>query len=285
VTAPTHARRLVAVLGASALVATVLLLAPSGRADAASTPTASAPADADDHELGSQIARHEGRALGRSAVAGRSGAPGPGQTIGLDVSGHQRDVNWPAVVAGGARFAYVKATEGTTYRNPFFAQQYNGSYQAGLVRGAYHFARPDVSNGVAQADHFVNHGGGWSRDGRTLPPALDMEYNPYGDACYRLSPPAMVNWIREFSERVRARAGRYPVIYTSTSWWARCTGNDASLGRNNPLWIPRYGANIGLLPAGWATHQIWQYANRGPLPGDQDAFNGTVAQLHRFALG
>ena len=42
----------------------------------------------------------------------------------------------------GVRFAYVKATEGRTYRNPYFAQQYNGSYNVGMIRGAYHFALP-----------------------------------------------------------------------------------------------------------------------------------------------
>ena len=32
-----------------------------------------------------------------------------------------------------------KATEGTTYTNPSFTPQYNGSYNIGMIRGAYHF--------------------------------------------------------------------------------------------------------------------------------------------------
>ncbi|WP_137815228.1 lysozyme [Gandjariella thermophila] len=262
-------------IGGAALAATVLLLAPTAPAEAGAT-----AGDADDHALGSQIAAHEGGVLERAAPP----TPRAGLTRGVDVSAHQRAVNWAAVAAGGARFAYVKATEGTTYHNRYFAQQYNGSYRAGLVRGAYHFALPDRSDGAAQANFFVDHGGGWSPDGRTLPPALDMEYNPYGDACYRMSPRDLVGWIRAFSERVRARTGRYPVIYTSTRWWARCTGNDRSLGGAHPLWIPRYGPRIGALPAGWTVHRIWQYANSGPLPGDQNYFNGDQRQLHAFAL-
>src|SRR6266511_817611 len=93
-----------------------------------------------------------------------------------------------AAAGGGIRFAYVKATEGTSYQNPYFAQQYVGSYNAGMVRGSYHFALPDASSGAAQADYFADHGGGWSADNQTLPGSLDIEWNPYGATCYGLSP-------------------------------------------------------------------------------------------------
>ena len=139
------------------------------------------------------------------------------QTPGLDVSGYQGNVNWSATRSNGARFAYIKATQGTTYRNPYFAQQYTGSYSAGIIRGAYHFATPNTSSGAAQATFFVNHGGGWSRDGKTLPPALDLEYNPYGSACYGKTHAQMVAWIRDFASTVKARTGRDMVFYTSTS--------------------------------------------------------------------
>ena len=92
----------------------------------------------------------------------------------------------------------------------------------GMIRGAYHFALPSVSTGAAQADYFVNNGGGWTGDGKTMPPLLDIEYNPYpslGNTCYNMSQAAMVNWIAAFSNRVLARTGRLPMIYTTTDWW------------------------------------------------------------------
>ena len=107
--------------------------------------------------------------------------------LGLDVSGHQHSINWGSVASHGAQFAYIKATEGTGYVNPDFAAQYDGAYQARIIRGAYHFALPNDSSGAAQASYFVANGGGWSADGRTLPGALDIEYNPYGAECYKLS--------------------------------------------------------------------------------------------------
>jgi len=201
------------------------------------------------------------------------------------VSSFQGNVNWTAQWNAGARFAYVKATEGTYYTNPSFAQQYNGSYNVGMIRGAYHYARPNLSSGATQADYFVAHGGGWTPDGRTLPGALDAEYNPYGDACYGLSPGALGDWLRDFSDTYRARTGRFPAIYTSATWWNRCTGGNTGFGGNNPLWVARYNTTLGALPAGWTHQTIWQYADAGDLPGDQNLFNGPVDRLRAFATG
>ncbi|MER6365584.1 lysozyme [Kitasatospora sp. NPDC001527] len=230
---------------------------------------------------GSTVAAHEGREAGAAPAA----AFAVTQTPGLDVSSYQGNVAWSTVRANGARFAYVKATEGTTYTNPYFAQQYNGSYNAGLIRGAYHFALPDRSSGTAQANWFVDHGGGWSKDGRTLPPALDIEYNPYGATCYGLSQSAMVSWIRSFSNTVHTRTGRYPTIYTTTNWWQTCTGNNASFGATNPLWIARYASTVGTLPAGWSFQTIWQHADSGTFPGDQNLFNGAFDRVQALANG
>jgi len=228
---------------------------------------------------------HAGWSLPPAAVTTDALSVAVSQTRGMDVSGWQGNVNWAAARANGARFAFVKATESTSYRNPYFAQQYNGSYNAGLLRGAYHFALPDRSTGTAQADYFVNHGGAWSRDGRTLPPALDIEYNPYGARCYGYSASGMVSWIRAFSNRVRARTGRYPVIYSTRDWWQSCTGNSAAFGVTNPLWIACYCASTGTLPAGWSFHTFWQFASSGALPGDQNYFNGSYTRLKVLATG
>jgi len=228
---------------------------------------------------GSTVAAHEGRSSA-SVVQ-----PLVTQTLGMDVSSWQGNVNWSSAAANGAKFAYVKATEGTSYTNPYFTQQYNGSYNAGLIRGAYHFALPDRSSGATQATWLVNHGGGWSADGKTLPPALDIEYNPYGATCYGLSQSGMVSWIRDFSNTVHSRTGRYPAIYTTTNWWTTCTGNNGGFGTTNPLWIARYASTVGTLPNGWGYQTFWQYADSGTFPGDQNRFNGAYDRLQALANG
>ncbi|MGW2378375.1 lysozyme [Kitasatospora sp. NPDC001683] len=273
-----------ALAAATALVAGVTAPAYAA-APAPLAPSASAiegrPAFHPDRDFaGSTVAAHEGRTGGAPAAS-----LAVTQTPGMDVASYQGNVDWSTAAANGAQFAYVKATEGTSYTNPYFAQQYNGSYNAGLIRGAYHFALPGNSSGSAQANWFVDHGGGWSADGATLPPALDIEYNPYGATCYGLSQSAMVSWISDFSNTVHYRTGRYPTIYTTTNWWSSCTGNYGGFGATNPLWIARYSSTVGTLPNGWSYQTFWQYSDTGTFPGDQDLFNGASDRLSALALG
>jgi len=220
-----------------------------------------------------------------AGVPGAGPAAAQSAVAGLDVSGHDSTVNWGTVTSAGAQFAYVKATEGTSYVNPDFTAQYDGSYQAGMIRGTYHFALPNVSSGATQARYFVANGGGWSADGRTLPGALDIEYNPYGAECYGLSQSAMVSWIASFADAYQALTTRWPVIYTTAAWWAMCTGNYSGFATEDPLWIASYGTGAGTLPAGWGFFTFWQYTSGGSLPGDQDVFNGSSSDLQRLALG
>ena len=89
------------------------------------------------------------------------------------------------------------------YKNSYFSSQYTGATKAGLIRGGYHFARPDVASGAAQANYFASNGGGWTGDGRTLPGALDIEcrensrplcpteYQLYVGQIIHMAPPAM----------------------------------------------------------------------------------------------
>ncbi|GAA2815071.1 lysozyme [Saccharopolyspora taberi] len=231
---------------------------------------------AEDAAMGSQIRKHEGG----DPEAVPQDVDAQATVAGIDVSGHQGNVDWQYWWNQGKRFAYVKATEGTGYENPYFAQQYNGSYNIGMIRGAYHFALPDRSSGAAQANFFVDNGGGWSRDGKTLPGALDMEYNPYGGTCYGKTPSQMTAWIKDFSDTYHARTGRWPVIYTSTSWWSSCVNGDFS--STNPLWVARYASTVGQLPYNWGFHTIWQYSSS---PIDQNSFNGAYDRLQALANG
>ncbi|MFI6107803.1 lysozyme [Streptomyces sp. NPDC051310] len=260
------------VAAAALLSVLALLLTLPGAASAADRPARGSA------YMGMGVPAHDG-------TGGLPPASRAAQTEGVDVSSHQGEVAWSSLWTSGVRWAYVKATEGTYYRNPWFAQQYNGSYGVGMIRGAYHFATPDTTGGAAQADFFVDHGGGWSRDGRTLPGALDIEWNPYGSACYGKSPSAMVGWIRDFLNRYKYRTGRDAVIYTATSWWKQCTGNHGGFGASNPLWVARYHTTVGELPAGWAYHTMWQYTSTGPIVGDHNRFNGAYDRVQALALG
>lgn len=234
------------------------------------------------YSAGSTLAEHENFASARSMTTAA-----PAGTPGIDVSNWQRDIDWAAVAADDIKFAYIKATGGSGFVDQWFDQNYAGAYEHGIIRGAYHFARPDQSSPVQQARFFVHNGGGWSSDGMTLPPMLDMEYNPSGSDCYGLSHSQMVDWIRGFSNEVNRLTGRYPVIYTTTNWWTMCTGNTGAFNDTNPLFIANWGSDPYPLP-NWPVHTFWQYTSSGYVAGirgevDRDVFNGSYAQLKALA--
>lgn len=225
---------------------------------------------------------------GAMSLAVAASAWQPAGIQGMDVSGWQPAVNWSREYGMGARFAYVKATEGTGYRSPTFNDQYIGSYQAGMTRGAYHFALPiRGSSGAQQADYFVDNGGGWSADGRTLPGLLDIEYNPYqeayGNICFDRTQAEMVDWIEGFSTRYEQRTGRPPAIYSTTDWWAQCTGNTSRFN-DHPLMIAAWNGAPGPMPNGWSNYDIWQYSESGPFSGDSNVFGGNAAKLRDLAV-
>ncbi|MEF9885360.1 lysozyme [Streptomyces sp. P9-A4] len=267
-------------LAGAALAALALLLPLAGSAGAAQDPGTRVVPPRGSASMGMGVIAHDGQG---SAPGGASAQAV--QTEGVDVSSHNGNVAWSTLWNSGVKWAYVKATEGTYYKNTSFNQQYTGSYNVGMIRGTYHFATPDTTTGAAQADYFVNNGGGWSKDGKTLPGVLDIEWNPYGATCYSKTQAGMVSWIRDFVDRYKYRTGRDAVIYTATSWWTQCTGNSAAFATTNPLWIARYSSNVGELPAGWQYYTIWQYTSSGPTVGDHNHFNGDYSRVQALANG
>jgi GH25 family lysozyme M1 (1,4-beta-N-acetylmuramidase) len=203
--------------------------------------------------------------------------------LGIDVSSYQGVVDWVSFRKVKRSFAYVKATEGTSYRNPYFSSQFGGAKTADMYVGAYHFANPGGKSGKAQATYFVKYGGAWRKDGRTLPGVLDIEYNPYGgNTCYGLSKKKMVAWINDFVVTYKKLTTRDAVIYTTADWWSRCTGNTTRFRYTNPLWVARWTPTkgAGTLPGGWPYYTFWQYS---ATVIDQNRFSNTLARLKVLA--
>jgi GH25 family lysozyme M1 (1,4-beta-N-acetylmuramidase) len=80
---------------------------------------------------------------------------------GIDVASHQHPggapIDWNQVAGAGYRFVAIKATEGNYYFNDdYYADDRSGAAAAGTYTYPYHFAIPDVSGGIAQADYFLD---------------------------------------------------------------------------------------------------------------------------------
>ncbi|UCM87884.1 lysozyme [Streptomyces marincola] len=218
-------------------------------------------------------------------------APVPLDTTGvqgIDVSHWQGSINWTSVRNAGIQFAWMKATEGTNFKDSRFNTNYPAAHAAGVIRGAYHFARPDVSSGAVQANYFASNGGAWSRDNLTLPGVLDIEHNPYGAQCYGLSTTQMRNWINDFHATYKSRTTRDIVIYTTASWWNTCTGNWTGMSAKAPLWVAHWTTGSPTIPAGFPTWTAWQYTATGRVSGisgdvDRNKFNGSRDRLLALA--
>ena len=203
-------------------------------------------------------------------------SPAKGAVLGIDVASGNHPggapIDWAQVAGAGYRFAFIKATEGSYYANPFYASDLAGAKAAGLLVAAYHFANPNDSSGTLQADFAVDHAG-VGTDGATLPLVADLEFDPYTaldhtNECYGLTPAQMVSWIRAFVKEADRRTGQLPAIYTVSDWWDKCTGSSTAFA-GDPLWIADYASadKTPLLPAGWSGYAYWQYTSTGKVPG------------------
>ncbi len=224
---------------------------------------------------------------GSSTSTARSLAAGtaaPVYTLGTDVASYQhpggQPIDWRAVAASGQGFTIVKATESTTYTNPYARADVTGARSAGLVVGVYHFADPTVS-ATAQADYFARQVNGFG--GTLLPPALDLEVTG------GLTPSALVTWTSTFLTRLRADTGRTPMIYSGPYFWSTAMAGSKAFVQY-PLWEAHWtSAAAPQQVGGWPSWTLWQYSNGSygsppPVPGipalvDRSRFAGTKAQL------
>ena len=201
---------------------------------------------------------------------------------GIDVSHYQGAINWSSVKGAGIGFAWIKATEGTSYIDPKFGANYTGAYNAKVIRGAYHFAS-SFGNGAAQANYFAAHGGAWSADNLTLPGALDLEAS-----CSGVSQATVRTFISDFYNTYKSKTGRDVVLYTTASWWSTCTGNWTGMGAKSPLWVAHWGVSKPSIPSGFPTWTAWQFSDKGSVSGisgavDRDHFNGSQDRLLALA--
>jgi GH25 family lysozyme M1 (1,4-beta-N-acetylmuramidase) len=186
---------------------------------------------------------------------------------GVDVASYQHPngapIDWAQVKAAGHSFAYVKATEATTYTNPYFAGDWSGIASAGLYRGAYHYARPalPLSTAQAQARYFVSRTGSMGGP-LDLPPMFDLEETG------GLSPNDLVAWSLTWLQEVEALTGRRPVVYTGYFFWKDQLASTTALSGYR-LWLPSYTSKPvpTYVPSAWGTWTFWQYSSTGQVPG------------------
>jgi len=225
------------------------------------------------------LASHTALATRASTVRPAS-LPAAASTLqGIDVASFQHPggaaIDWSGVAAAGYKFAFIKVTEGSYYRNPYYASDATGAQANTMFVAPYAFAIPNYSGGALQADYALDSAN-YAPDGRMLAPVLDIEYDPYAGSdgtnqCYGLTPAQMVTWISAFTTEIHRRTGQSSVIYSTSQWWNMCTGGSTKFS-SDPLWIAAPGSSPGTLPAGWANWTYWQNGT-ATLPAIRGSFD------------
>ncbi len=175
----------------------------------------------------------------------------------IDVSSNQvHPIDWAKVKRSGISAVILKATQGTGYRNPYFAEDLKGCNDAKLPVMAYHFAMfEDVALEVAA---FTRVAGARAR-------ALDIETS------------TNLAWSNRFLTALQRKfhfKADETMLYGSASSIPR-------KGLISLLWIADYGARPGVPCA------CWQFTQTGRVPGvendvDVSRWTGTEAQFDSF---
>ena len=73
---------------------------------------------------------------------------------GIDVSNWQGYIDYSQVKAQGIEIVYMKTSQGTTYKDPYFDINYQNAKANGLKVGFYHFLTATTTQGAAQEAQF-----------------------------------------------------------------------------------------------------------------------------------
>jgi lysozyme len=165
----------------------------------------------------------------------------------IDISHHNGTVDLNNAQQAGIVGIIHKATQGSSYTDPRYQNNFQQAQSLGLLWGAYHFGNGD--DGISQADFFL----------KTVQPALhtilvlDFESNNGGSTM-------SLQEARDFVTHIQAVTGIWPGLYGG-SYLKEQLGTQADpILQNCWLWLAQYGPTP-VLPPGWTNWTLWQYTD------------------------
>ena len=204
--------------------------------------------------------------------------PSGHSVYGIDVSRHQGDIDWERLSTGHhpdapISFVYIKASEGSDFKDVKFKENFENARKHGFVRGAYHYFST-TSSGLSQANLFISMVKLRKGD---LPPVLDIEEKPKNKKKY-------IEEVKVWLKKVEEHYGVKPIIYASSKYKQKYL--DDSFFKEYPSWVAHY--YIPELRKGeeWL---MWQCTDLGVLPGikekvDINIFNGSKKQFENLLI-
>lgn len=174
-------------------------------------------------------------------------------------------------------FIYIKATEGTTVVNSYYADDYRQAHRASLHVGSYHFFST-TSAADKQARWFLKN----SKVGKgDFPPVLDVE--PLPSQIRKMGgEKALFAAVRQWLSIVERSTGMRPILYVSQSFVNNYLPSAPDLKQRYQVWIARYGEYKPDVRMAF-----WQLSPDGAVSGihgdvDINVFNGYRTEFNAF---
>ena len=196
---------------------------------------------------------------------------------GVDVSHYQGEVDWDLIESQGIRFAFIKATEGSSFEDVYFDKNWAEASDTSLRIGAYHFFSFETG-GQTQAENFINK---VYAVPNMLPPVVDVE--PYGIySGSSMIDQAVLDELSVWLQIVEASYEMSPIIYTTEEYYEQLH----EILPQYDIWI----RSVYSEPRSGISWSIWQYSNRMRLNGysgsekyiDMNVYNGTLEDFANY---
>ncbi len=195
------------------------------------------------------------------------------KAIGFDVSEYQSEIDWEQTYhideSFELSFVFIRATAGKNKTDKRFKENWKASKERELIRGAYHYYRPN-ENSIAQAENFIKN---VKLEKGDLPPVLDIEKLPKSQSIDSLKV-GLRRWLKKVEKHYKVK----PIIYSGESYYTDFLKEEFS---DYPLWIANYNFWRNDLESDW---QFWQFTEKAQIEGvegmvDVNIFNGNKNKL------
>lgn len=200
---------------------------------------------------------------------------------GVDVSCYQGDIDWDKLSAQDISFAFIKATEGSSFVDPNFLENWKNASRTNLRIGAYHFFSFE-SSGEKQADLFCKT---VSVVDKMLPPVIDVEYYGQFKSEKDISAKNIKANLRTMVDRLTKVYGVKPILYVTQESFDSIVQDDFS---DCDLWYRSVYSSVPQT-VDW---KFWQFSNRHCLQGyegeeryiDMNVFFGSIKDFEKYGV-
>jgi GH25 family lysozyme M1 (1,4-beta-N-acetylmuramidase) len=191
---------------------------------------------------------------------------------GFDVSSNNhpngQPIDWQAAYAfyqqinpGVKPKAWIKATEGTKYYNPWHALDVSEARSAGFDLGHYCYGRPSANSGAGEALTFLAAITGTLsyEDGDDV--AIDVEdtaVNQIAD---------LAAYVLAWRQVVYKRLYVTPYLYSNENYLADHNLSTPFINAGFKLWLAAWQPSNPVVPKGWTEVVWWQHDDKGSVPG------------------